>query len=782
MGETFEQGHALIIGVGADLPATIDDAVGLADVLKNPRRCAYPSDQILLLTGEQATAANIRLAFEALAEATNAESTVIVYFSGHGTRIISPTGESYHLMPYGYALTRLPQTTVSGAELAEWLRAIPARKLLVLLDCCHAGGVGEAKAPGLQLKKSPLPSEVQSLPVEGRSRVLIASSQEGELSFVGRPYSAFTLALIEALCGAGVAKKDGYVCVADLAMHAREVVPRRTDDKQHPILHFEQTDNFPLAYYAGGETQPRGLPFVFIRVEPFRPSDRVESAQFPPQHLISKLEPVRQAIAQVLRFIRPERVESYFQYADQVIEYLTHVVGLLPSDKWLSELEMFILIAAAYLHAIGHYFPWPEHTLTLERRMTAAKDRDLEQQVSQLVREHYHELSWEWIKNSLEDSSYPPLGLVKTDPVSEIALVCLGHREADLGDERYRTSGAGSKQVRPALLAALLSIAVELTCAQSKPVIGDLKQSQESLETQVLDWLRHYLDRVSIQGGHVRFHYQLPTEDYSLSVRVLLSGPLQLRLREIRGILSENGIVIALDSSVTDGPVYEMPPDVLAHAQKLALQRLTSTIAALGQPSKPRFHYHFTGLRGRLTLRWDSMEGAEFYQGQLFDMAQRLIARWETAVPELTLPEAQIEPGEQYEWMVYAYRDKRRLRQWEGGIFWLLDKQTVHWVDRQTLWYDAPATLECQLMRGRILANYGLYEEAGSVYQTILEQGTGMVQLQARQELMWLYQDISQQLDRLNRPSRADRYLDAALTLAKQLQTRVSQERIEMAK
>jgi hypothetical protein len=30
---------------------------------------------------------------------------------------------------------------------------------------------------------------------------------------------------------------------------------------QHPILHFEQADNFVLAYYAGGETAPKGVPF-----------------------------------------------------------------------------------------------------------------------------------------------------------------------------------------------------------------------------------------------------------------------------------------------------------------------------------------------------------------------------------------------------------------------------------------------------------------------------------------------------------------------------------------
>jgi hypothetical protein len=92
--------------------------------------------------------------------------------------------------------------------------------------------------------------------------VVIASSKAEEFSFAGKPYSAFTLALIEALCGKGASQNDGFVRVADLALHAREMVPRRTKDRQHPILNYEQADNFVLAYYAGGETKAKGLSFT----------------------------------------------------------------------------------------------------------------------------------------------------------------------------------------------------------------------------------------------------------------------------------------------------------------------------------------------------------------------------------------------------------------------------------------------------------------------------------------------------------------------------------------
>lgn len=261
MPEQFVKGYALIVGVGADLRNTIDDAQGLADILKDEERCAYPADQVEILTGPAADRNGILTALDTLTQRTDEDATVVVYFSGHGYQASTSVDDVYFLMPYGYDVNRLKSTAIKGNDFTTQLRSIPAQKLLVLLDCCHAGGVGDAKAPGLDLAKSPLPPEATRLLSEGSGRALIASSREDELSFAGKPYSAFTLALIEALTGEGVAKKDGYVRVTDVALHARQVVPGRTGNRQHPILHFEHADNFVLAYYAGGAKQPKGLPF-----------------------------------------------------------------------------------------------------------------------------------------------------------------------------------------------------------------------------------------------------------------------------------------------------------------------------------------------------------------------------------------------------------------------------------------------------------------------------------------------------------------------------------------
>jgi hypothetical protein len=176
MSANFTQGYAVIVGVGADLPVTIDDATAIADLLQDSTRCAYPVNQIRLLTGENARRANVLSALEWLAKAAGPDATAIVYFSGHG--IEDP---DYHLLTFGYDLTDLPNTTISGVEFTECLRVIQAKKLLVLLDCCHAGGQAEAKG----LVKSPLPLSIIGELGSSSGRIIVASSRKSELSWTG---------------------------------------------------------------------------------------------------------------------------------------------------------------------------------------------------------------------------------------------------------------------------------------------------------------------------------------------------------------------------------------------------------------------------------------------------------------------------------------------------------------------------------------------------------------------------------------------------------------------
>jgi uncharacterized caspase-like protein len=255
MAEFFDRGHALVIGVGADLPVTETDARGLADLLRDPARCAYPQGQVTLLTGSSATRVAILDSLDALAQAAAPETTTLVYFSGHGLEL-----PDYYLIPFGCDPGNLISTAISGAEFTTRLGAIRSQKLLVLLDCCHAGGQAEAAAKEVPGLKSPLPPGAIVELERGQGRVVIASSRRDELSWTGHPYSVFTGALLEALAGYGSFERDGYARVLDAALWVGRQVPERTKDRQHPIIkasHLE--NNFALAYYAAGDIQPKKL-------------------------------------------------------------------------------------------------------------------------------------------------------------------------------------------------------------------------------------------------------------------------------------------------------------------------------------------------------------------------------------------------------------------------------------------------------------------------------------------------------------------------------------------
>lgn len=87
-----------------------------------------------LLTSEQATRAAILSELEAL-KGCSENDFVVIAFSGHGS-------ELHQLVTYDTEITNLAGTTIPLSELADHFAEIPARRLVCILDCCFAGGMG----------------------------------------------------------------------------------------------------------------------------------------------------------------------------------------------------------------------------------------------------------------------------------------------------------------------------------------------------------------------------------------------------------------------------------------------------------------------------------------------------------------------------------------------------------------------------------------------------------------------------------------------------------------
>ncbi|HEU5373869.1 MAG TPA: caspase family protein, partial [Ktedonobacteraceae bacterium] len=265
MDQPFTHGYALLIGVGDTLPVTVKDATALHDLLIDPGRASYPATQVTLLTEAEARRETVLAAFDRLIQQVknDPEATVLVYFSGHGGRFSVPEQTpEYFLVPYGYDPGHREQTALSDHEFTEKIEAIKTRKLVVLLDCCHAGGLPMLKGVDETFEKSPVPPGLLNILQAGSGRVVLASSRENEASYTGTPYSVFTACLLEALGGKGATKRDGLARILDLLAYVFEQVPQRTAERQHPFVNkiLNLDDNFALCYYAGGKGELPGKP------------------------------------------------------------------------------------------------------------------------------------------------------------------------------------------------------------------------------------------------------------------------------------------------------------------------------------------------------------------------------------------------------------------------------------------------------------------------------------------------------------------------------------------
>jgi uncharacterized caspase-like protein len=241
MTGSFPHGYALLIGVGQctnpkwSLPVTVKDMQALRSVLIDQSMCGYLDDDahIRLLHDSGATRQAIMDGLKWLAEQTAADekATAVVFYSGHGG--MKESTDSYFLLPSNADPKDIESTTLDEKTFTKALRSVKAKRLLVFLDCCHAGGMATAKdglcaslLPGYSLQSATkgLIDELK----RGEGRAVFSSSKNDQKSLIRRDgvMSIYTYHLIEALYGAGNHPQDTQVCLSNLMGHLGKSVPQ----------------------------------------------------------------------------------------------------------------------------------------------------------------------------------------------------------------------------------------------------------------------------------------------------------------------------------------------------------------------------------------------------------------------------------------------------------------------------------------------------------------------------------------------------------------------------
>jgi len=227
-----------------------------------------------LLTDDKATVAGVQGCFERLAE-SRADDVLVIAFSGHGT-------ETHELVAYDTDPYDLAATTISLTTLGEWCARIPARRLLIVLDCCFSGGMG-AKA----LQVEGLPRDIQSVEgklnqISGHGRVILTASGPTQKAWESPRlgHGFLTLHLLEALQGPEEIREGDRIGVLRLLDYvARRVVDaaRQIRREQHPAVRGTFDGEFSWPILSPGRVYRSAFP---CRGEPVATADITSLASF----------------------------------------------------------------------------------------------------------------------------------------------------------------------------------------------------------------------------------------------------------------------------------------------------------------------------------------------------------------------------------------------------------------------------------------------------------------------------------------------------------------------
>lgn len=236
-----------------ELAVCHDDAQTMAKVMQT--RCAI--DQAWVLTNEQATRSNIEsMIRRQLVAATRPGDSVVIYWSGHGSRCADESGDEADgldefLVPYDGQLAeleKLRETMILDDTFGRWLQELDGRRILLIIDTCYGGGQGTSRSLSGPSETAARTFEfldtelARARSVGQRETGLLASSSSSQISFERREgdLSTMTYFLVSHLNaqGGAVSLKDCYgVLKEQVSKYVAEHFPGAI---QTPLL----VDNF----------------------------------------------------------------------------------------------------------------------------------------------------------------------------------------------------------------------------------------------------------------------------------------------------------------------------------------------------------------------------------------------------------------------------------------------------------------------------------------------------------------------------------------------------------
>lgn len=229
---------ALVIGVNEyeqwpKLQYAVNDAEGVADMLH--KKLGFPKEQVLTLTNEQATRANIlKMLGSKLADPSliKEDDAVFIFFAGHGMTKSLPRGQSKgYILPVDAEYESYVSKAISMTEIQDLNEMIPAKHVFWVMDACYSG-LALTRSGNVEAQSSRYIREVTN---RWARQVITAGGADEEVADGGpNGHSIFTWTLLNGLSGDADLNNDGFITASEIYNYVPPLVSSMS--KQTPAF------------------------------------------------------------------------------------------------------------------------------------------------------------------------------------------------------------------------------------------------------------------------------------------------------------------------------------------------------------------------------------------------------------------------------------------------------------------------------------------------------------------------------------------------------------------
>lgn len=206
------------------------DAKTFSQHLASPRGGAVPSDQVIVLTNEDATTAAIRNGFDTiLRQRAGKKDTIFILIAAHG--IVDNRGA--YIMTYDSDPQDLSTTAIPFSEIQSLVddELSKVGRVVLFADVAKTASIGNLKTTGVG-------TAVEKLGEAQGDMLGLVSARPREVSDASMQYGgghgAFAYSVVKGLEGLADRNDDRAVDAGEISTYVRENVPKITTNKEHP--------------------------------------------------------------------------------------------------------------------------------------------------------------------------------------------------------------------------------------------------------------------------------------------------------------------------------------------------------------------------------------------------------------------------------------------------------------------------------------------------------------------------------------------------------------------